>query len=184
MRDSTSFKVEGKVVSCKWNWGTHCSVTVRMTPRQPRCTQPGTPLRCWTLSTRGWSHRPSAGSVPPPGGGEEPCFSIPRLSGKPLLPVLSCKGGQVSDSQMHLAMIPTMYLAPGTFPARSPITARGSSPVLGEGRRRNGVRGLCLGGISPQQGGGPSITGISMAPQWLALPQLPCSFCGFQTQDL
>lgn len=39
MRDSTSFKVEGKVVSCRWNWGTHCNVTVRMTPRQPRCTR-------------------------------------------------------------------------------------------------------------------------------------------------
>lgn len=45
------------------------------------------------------------------------------------------------------------------------------------------MRGLCLGGISPQQGGGPSITSISMAPQWLALPQLPCSSCGFQSQD-
>lgn len=45
------------------------------------------------------------------------------------------------------------------------------------------MRGLCLGGISPQQGGDPSITGISMAPQWLALPQLPCSSCGFQSQD-
>lgn len=88
----------------------------------------------------------------------------PQVSGKPLpsLFVLA-RRPSVSDSQMYLAMIPTMYLAPGTFPARSPITARGSLPVLGEGRRRNGVRGGCVWvGISPQQGGGPSITGISM----------------------
>lgn len=36
---STSLRVEGKEVSCKWNWGTHCRVMVRMTPRQPRRTR-------------------------------------------------------------------------------------------------------------------------------------------------
>lgn len=36
---STSLRVEGKEVSCKWNCGTHCRVTARMTPRQPRCTR-------------------------------------------------------------------------------------------------------------------------------------------------
>lgn len=44
-KTSTSLRVEGKDVSRRWNCGTHCRVTVRITPRQPRCT-----LAAWNTS--------------------------------------------------------------------------------------------------------------------------------------
>lgn len=126
-----------------------------MTPRQQVHAQPGTST---LLDSEHSGMVPSAvsRSVPPPGGGRRAMLQHPQASGKPLpsLFVLA-RRPSVSDSQMYLAMIPTMYLAPGTFPARSPITARREPQSWGRVEEEKWSEGAVSGWHQPSAGEGP-----------------------------